>query len=323
MKKVTTFRGKVVTFFMITAGGGGCPQGFSGEGSGPTTITQVTPPSGIFTWQEALRRFGRNAAHRWVASGGWEKVYRGVYASLDTELDDRARIGAALMSAGDHLVVTRESAAALHGFGVLDTSTVHLAGASEETARSQHGLQIHGLVLGQGDVVDVDGMWATTPERTVVELARIVRRIDALPVVDAALRAGACTPESLAEQLRQQAGLRGIVQARDIVRLGNPLAESAMESRTRLRILDAGLPEPELQIEVGGYRLDLGWREYRVGVEYDGIDHLDRPRQRTDLERRNNLARLDWRIVWVTDVHIYRTYRQFIAELSRLVPPNR
>jgi len=34
------------------------------------------------------------------------------------------------------------------------------------------------------------------------------------------------------------------VQARQIVALGNPLAESAMESRLRLRIIDSGLPTP-------------------------------------------------------------------------------
>ncbi len=54
------------------------------------------------------------------------------------------------------------------------------------------------------------------------------------------------------------------------------------ESWLRLRIVDAGFPRPVVQIEVLDadgrcvYRLDLGWPDRRLAVEYDGQDRAAR-----------------------------------------------
>jgi very-short-patch-repair endonuclease len=48
-------------------------------------------------------------------------------------------------------------------------------------------------------------------------------------------------------------------------------------------------------------RIDLGWPEWRVGVEYDGAQHWTDPVQRTtDIDRAAELARLGWIIVRVS-----------------------
>lgn len=143
----------------------------------------------------------------------------------------------------------------------------------------------------------------TTAERTVVDLARAVPRIDGIAVVDAVLRVGAVTAASLNAQLARHPGHRGIRRAREIAALGDARAESPMESRLRLRVIDAGLPPPRPQwwlTDATGsptYRLDLAWPEYRVGLDYDGAHHLDRRRQRADIERRNWLVQTGWTVV--------------------------
>ncbi len=56
-------------------------------------------------------------------------------------------------------------------------------------------------------------------------------------------------------------------------------AESPQETRTRLLLIDAGLPGPQTQIVVRDEygvplaRIDMGWEEFLVGVEYDGPQH--------------------------------------------------
>lgn len=175
------------------------------------------------------------------------------------------------------------------------------------------------------DTTVVDRIPVTTADRTLVDVARSERRIDALALADTALRVGACSPQSLATQLDRQRGARGIVQARDIVRLADGRAESPMESRLRLRVVDGKLPPPEVQYWVCDengrpvYRLDLAWPEYRLGLEYDGIDHLNKPRQRSDLERRGWLIERGWRLISVTDTDVYRTYSRMLIRVRTLM----
>jgi very-short-patch-repair endonuclease len=55
-------------------------------------------------------------------------------------------------------------------------------------------------------------------------------------------------------------------------------------------------------------RIDMGWSAWRVGVEYDGVQHWNDSRQRTrDIDRIAELEALGWRIVRVSsDMLRYR-----------------
>ena len=74
-----------------------------------------------------------------------------------------------------------------------------------------------------------------------------------------------------------------------------------METRTRLALVLHGLPPPVSQFEVVGlghrHHLDLAYPRYRVGVEYDGGEHLTAERARRDLERQHRLSQLGWVLV--------------------------
>jgi hypothetical protein len=104
---------------------------------------------------------------------------------------------------------------------------------------------------------------------------------------------------------------RGVVQARELLELADPRAESPQESRTRLRCIDAGFPCPEPQIEIfdpfGLFvaRLDMGWRELCKAVEFDGdADHSSLADQQHDLRRRRRAERQGWDIAVVTSEHV-------------------
>jgi very-short-patch-repair endonuclease len=72
-------------------------------------------------------------------------------------------------------------------------------------------------------------------------------------------------------------------------------------------LVRAGLPPPETQIEftdefgVTRIRVDMGWREWKVAVEYDGVQHWsDRHQRSWDIDRIAILESLGWVVVRVS-----------------------
>lgn len=83
--------------------------------------------------------------------------------------------------------------------------------------------------------------------------------------------------------------------------------KSPQETRLRLILLRAGLPEPELNVEIldaDGQWIaegDLVWRKWKVVAEYDSERHFEDPKQRErDLFRRRNLDHEGWVLEVVT-----------------------
>jgi hypothetical protein len=170
------------------------------------------------------------------------------------------------------------------------------------------------------------GALTTTADRTAIDLARTLPRIDVLPVLDAALAAGACTPESPAGELERHTALRGVRQARELVPLADPAPESPQESRLRLRCHDAGLPPPALQLPILDTRdrpcrwLDLAWEKVKVGLEYDGEDgHTGRQNLRSDRRRHNFLQDDGWAMFYATDIDVYRDHDELMRKVGAAI----
>ena len=98
-------------------------------------------------------------------------------------------------------------------------------------------------------------------------------------------------------------GVRGVARLRPLLQLVDGGAESPQETRLRLLLVRAGLPRPETQIALRELRIrvDMGWREWRVAVEYDGVQHWSDRRQRSwDIERIALLEEAGWVVVRVS-----------------------
>ena len=169
------------------------------------------------------------------------------------------------------------------------------------------GVTPHTDLLDELDVVHVDGVPVTSVERTVLDLARFLQPHMGLAVMDSFAHAGRLDLDVLGVRVETWRGQRGVAQARRLVTLCEPDTESFGESWLRLRVVDAGFPRPTPQIwivdsdGVGLYRLDLGWPELRIAVEYDGLEFHDSPAQRRrDIARRKDLARrFAWQVIGV------------------------
>ena len=84
-------------------------------------------------------------------------------------------------------------------------------------------------------------------------------------------------------------------------------SESPGETRLRLALAAAGLPEPALNFHIVDRRglfvarADLVYPVERIALEYEGdIHRLDRSVWRKDIARRERVEDLGWRVVRVT-----------------------
>jgi hypothetical protein len=177
------------------------------------------------------------------------------------------------------------------------------------------------------DITVVNGLPVTTPGRTAVDLLRGLRRPFALSVADAMMRAGLVTTDELVRRVARLRGYPGIVQARELLRLIDPRAESPGESWLRLRLIDAGFPHPHLQYEVVDHRgrviarLDLAYPEIQLATEYDGAPYHSHEDDRThDGERRDLLTdAYGWRIEPAGKGDILGTDPTYEARIGKLL----
>lgn len=244
-----------------------------------------------------------------VERGSLIRARRGVYTDYDVSED--AALRALFLCLPPEAMLTWQSAARQYGLDVPGDDKVHVHLPPDIARPRLPGLVVHHAVLPAIPVL-VDGIPCVPPARWAADLARTARRNDALPILDAALRVGLVLPDELRAEIRLHAGLKGVRQARELVRLGDGRAECRQESQLRLVLIDGGLPPPEPQVWVhdrygiGRYRIDLAYRERKVGIEYDGISHLDRERLRYDRDRANWLDANGWTMRYFTDRDLYR-----------------
>jgi len=101
-----------------------------------------------------------------------------------------------------------------------------------------------------------------------------------------------------------------------------PGTDSMYETATRLMLVHAGLPEPEVNLEVycssSGmtFHLDMGYDKEKLGVEYDGAVHVgDRAQMEIDANRRRILQDEGWLIISVTAAQL-RTPDQVVRSVE-------
>lgn len=273
-----------------------------------------------FTYAQA-RRHGLTANElvEMCRAGELVRPHRGVYLPAQLIDDVDARVAAVGLLLPPGAAVARESAAWMLGLDVRPPDRWQAAPRLEclvplDGIRPQHpGVNAFISTLPPDDVIVVNGVACTTATRTAIDLARWRPRFVGLGAVDALTHARLTTIAELREAASRLTGHRFIRRAREVIELCEPATESVAESWCRLRIIEAGLPRPAVQIslrEEDGrevYRLDIGFLEARVGVEYDGVEHHLRTvadRERDDARREDIYRRFGWRVVAATSPDI-------------------
>jgi hypothetical protein len=246
-----------------------------------------------------------------VADHVVRRVLTGVYVRADVPDTVQVRALAASLVISPFSVVCDRTAAWLLGVDVFDYHELEVLPPLETYVLRGHNPTRRNECDGgtrdllPQDYCEVEGLKVTTPLRTALDLACKLSRRQALAALDAFMRAYGLSHAELRREALRYFRRRGVVQLRQLIPLADPRAESPGESWTRLEIIVAGLPWPELQVwvEVGGvpiYRLDLAYPHARVAVEYDGREFHESDEDRArDAERRAWLERHGWTVIVV------------------------
>ena len=269
----------------------------------------MTDPQWPFLGSEALA--AREIPER-VMRSLYQAVYPDVYVPYGVELTASQRARAAWLWSRRRGVVAGNSAAALLGAKWVDRLLP--AELIHHNRRPPPLVVVHAETLLSGETVEVDGMTATSAARTAFDIGRRSPRSVAVQRLDALTIATDVKSVDIEAVMAQHRGTRGVTRLRRVLPLVDGGAESPQETRTRLLLVDAGLPPPRTQIPVTdacGFllaRIDMGWDDWLVGVEYDGVQHWTDPQQRTrDIDRLAELEDLGWTIVRVnSDMLRYR-----------------
>jgi len=188
--------------------------------------------------------------------------------------------------------------------------------------RAPSMLSVHSDVLAPGETQTLAGMTATTPARTAFDLGRRLELADGLQRVDALMNATDMKVADVEAVIATHPGARGLVQLRQTLEFADGGAESPYESLTRLLLIEAGFPRPQTQIRVLGWdgfvwRIDLGWPEFRVGVDFDGAHHWSDSKQRSrDTVRYWQLPQLGWVDIRLTSGILHNRPQMFLDRVG-------
>lgn len=215
-----------------------------------------------------------DAITRRLRSGRLHRLFRGVYAVGHSAVSREGAWLAAVKAVGDGAVLSHQSAAMLWGFFTFEDRRTEVT-IVDTTPRRIPGLGVHrAKILAREDRRRHNGIPVTSPARTIVDLAAVVRG-DALrrAVMRVQGRYLANVPEIL--RAAERAGRRpGSGELRRLLAKGPAPTRSELEDVVLDLLLKAGLPHPDVNrpVWIGDRRLipDFRWPDLNLVVEADG-----------------------------------------------------
>jgi hypothetical protein len=285
---------------------------------------------GVFTVADARRAGYRPDQIRVaVATGAWRRMRRGIYvtaavwaAASDNERTRHLLVAVATLTAlGPGPVLSHSSAARFHRVVLPRSGSDVVRLTQADQWRIGRGYRIAAAALPEEDVVDTGPFAVTGVARTLVDCAREWTLADAVVTLDAALFQKRVRRPDLQAAVLQQSHWLGIGEAARAVGLADGRAESPLETLGRLALLEAGLPRPELQVELHGprgfvARVDGWYEEAAVALEFDGrVKYFDPRGGRSPAEvaweekrREDAIRALDVRVVRVVQADLPRLH---------------
>lgn len=242
-------------------------------------------------------------------------VSRGLYrpADWDFELEAAARaLSAATPGAWiSHVTAARLRCSCLPPW-LSDSTELHLSKPRALPSVRRKGVIGHTVIAADDEVESVDGIRFSTRSRTWLDMARVLPLKDLVSLGDELIRMprqefeGRDVPFATVGELRaltnRHKNLQGIVRAREALELMRVGADSGPETLLRLAMLDAGVPEPQLQVTLRDAdpvtpSADLGYRHRRVAIQYDGGHHLMPKQQLSDRRRDKAFEAAGWTVL--------------------------
>lgn len=275
------------------------------------------------------RPFSRAAATaagltlRELRTVAYRTVFTGVYLSAGVPVTPALRAEAALVPFAGDAFASHASAARILGIPIPTLPDEHVSVLRQRDRRHRPGIVCH--LARNPTVITRDGVRVSGYEQVFVELASLVNLVDLVVVGDHLVRKGRVTLEGLRRYCAAST-LPHAALARRAAGFVRERVDSPMESRLRMLIVLAGLPEPEVNRtirDVDGAplrRYDLSWPAAKFLVDYDGRVHIEREQEwERDLERREAIDDDEWRILVVIAKGVYSTPELTLQKIHRIL----
>src|SRR5699024_2491319 len=177
---------------------------------------------------------------------------------------------------------------------------VHISVPAASPVIARDGIRCHRVRADSEEVFElpgIPGVRSSTPTRIWRELATMCSVSELVALGDSLVREPYVWAEqrmepytsieklsSTVEQAGSFRGRRNAMQALPLIRVG---ADSARGTAFRLALRRARIPEPDLQIlldpsDPGSRRGDMGYRSWKLVIQYDGKTHYTPQRHRAD-----------------------------------------
>jgi very-short-patch-repair endonuclease len=238
----------------------------------------------------------------------WRRISTGLYRFSELPEDHWLTLSAWRRVLPPETVFVGATAAWLLGLDLEPTDPVDVMVPPSSGIRNRAGLIVRHAEIPPADVVSIRGLRATALPLTLAGLCLRWPAVEALVAIDMAVRLDLTDPSVLCQYAKAAKGRPGAARMGSLAFLAAP-AESPMETRLRWLLIQAGLPRPEVQINLGDRagrfvgRADLYYPEARLALEYDGGNH--RERMTEDNRRQNLLVNAGYRLLRFTaaDIH--------------------
>ncbi|GAB3617824.1 DUF559 domain-containing protein [Okibacterium endophyticum] len=225
-----------------------------------------------------------------------------------------------------HEFFSHTTAATLWGAPLpfLPDARIHVSVLSPGRGPRARGVIGHEVQSALVNPMEVNGIRIASPASTWASLGLLLHPYDLVAVGDYLVRIQRhpggfrpTTQKSLATLAQLDAamcagrrpGLAAVRKALPRVRTGS---SSRLESWTRLILTDAGLPEPDLDVDVHDENsmfigcVDLAYESLKIAIEYDGDQHRTSREQFTrDIDKLEQLTAAGWRVVRLTSTHVF------------------
>lgn len=257
----------------------------------------------------------------------FRRLFRGVYVDAAVHATPVVRAAGALLGVDADAFASHASAARLHRVPIPTLPEEHVTVLRVGDRRQRTGVRVHvARMVLPGEVVRIDGVRVSSAARMFVELASVLSLVDLVVVGDNLVRHRRLTVEQLVAYA-SSCSLAHSAKARAAVAYVRAEVDSPMETRLRMLLVLAGLPEPTVNFKVRdetghvARRFDLTYEHSRTIVEFDGRQHIEREQHwESDLARREEIDDSPYRIVVIVSRGIYvepeRTLRR-IAHILR------
>jgi Transcriptional regulator, AbiEi antitoxin len=264
----------------------------------PRLLELARAQAGVISRRQALAAgMSSSAIKSKVATGRWQRIHAGVYATFTGLISRNAHMWAAVLSAGPGAQLSHETAAELLRLSDRQSLLIHL-----KVPTTRHIRPLRGVVIHRSAYIEQGWRFArgvpphTFAEQTIVDLLdAAVNFDDAVGWVTRAFQRNLTSEGKLGRALAARKKLRWRDRLKEAIPMAATGTHSTLEYRYDCDVERAhGLPPARKQVPftkpdgAKGFR-DRYYDEYGLVVELDGKQYHD-DEQRDDDRRRDNAA---------------------------------